>query len=269
MLPSASGPSRGLPPRVRGDRLRLQFEPRARVGRLTPTRERGVNDAIWRRITLIPGLPPRALPLRGYSPRAWGERVSHARPGAVQRSTPAPAGAGCPESQRRNCPETPVYLHLRGENNKDLGEPRCKSGLPPRLRGEGCFLGGQRVPTRSTPTRRRGESVVAAIGAVPVRFTPTCVGRLMLASMARARTPGLSPPARGVACHRRQPKTCWSTPVYAGCASQHSRIVPSFAVYPQGPCLCETTAHTRGVNRGIRDRAMLTGGSPPLPRVAW
>lgn len=129
---SGIGATRGLPPLLRGDGSNARD--RREGARPTPTCVGRIN-AYDLPLPIDNGLPPRALPLRGYSPPVWGERPY----------------------KRSAAPASSVYPRVGGENGLSPTAMGDWLGLLPRLRGERRASADVPGCGRSTPTCAWGK----------------------------------------------------------------------------------------------------------------
>ncbi len=149
----------GLPPRVRGNRVR-RLALRVDVG---PTPARAGQPLERRGCVRVRGAYPRACgatgivefamePFSGLPPRVRGN-LAHDRPDALL-PRPTPARAGQPRSRPRAASPPRAYPRACGATGSAHGRRWLVAGLPPRVRGNPhpggrAVLGGGPTPARA------------------------------------------------------------------------------------------------------------------------
>ena len=195
-------PRNGSPPRAWGRRTTLPQWPARR--RFTPTCVGKTSTSTPRRSAAAVHPHVRGEDLwcaqdleanLGSPPRAWGRQGSRPLHVGRQRFTPTCVGktGGGGADARINS----VHPHVRGEDQRLMGQPVRPDGSPPRAWGRPIHPSARRGPSRFTPTcvgktsmsppstrpypvhpHVRGEDdVIDAPDVRHVRFTPTCVGK--------------------------------------------------------------------------------------------
>ena len=242
--------TRGLPPRVRGNRQRVQDGER----QYGPTPARAGQPRYARAVRSVPWAYPRACGATssvsappwmasGLPPRVRGNRDRHDRRHAQQG--PTPARAGQPRISSSSGATTTAYPRACGATDSAALNISRSSGLPPRVRGNRGHELRRGVAPRPTPARagqpRSRSAVRGGAGAYP-----RACGATVSSAHGSARYRGLPPllpqeprvrptPARaGQPCRRRRsgaqsrayPRACGATARIAAAVAGYTGLPP-------------------------------------------
>ena len=201
MTSRAMAISRGLSPRVRGNRLNLGLPPLAgwsipacagEPGRRRPRRQ---SEEVYPRVCGgTSGLRSAQQARQGLSPRVRGNPFVGADEEASSGSIPACAGE--PSARRRIPSRTPVYPRVCGGTSSGRQRAGQARGLSPRVRGNHSSLMCPPVRGGSIPACA-GEPARVSAPARSLSVYPRVCGGTLTRYCAQVAACGLSPRVRG------------------------------------------------------------------------